>query len=160
MSEGDAVEDSLTRQVFVPGAPADAYRLFVHRFRDWWPADYTFSREDLAEIAIEGAAGGRCIERDRLGKEWVWGTVIGAEPPHRLVFRWHITGDRQIETDPDRASEVEVRFAANGQDRTEVILKHRGFARHGDGWRDYLSGMASDQGWSWCLELYRQAASM
>ena len=71
MSKGDAVEDSLTRQVSVPLAPAEAYRLFVERFGDWWPADYTFSREKLAEIAIEGAAGGRCIERDRLGTEWV-----------------------------------------------------------------------------------------
>ncbi len=159
MSEEDAVEDSLMRQVSVPLAPAEAYRLFVEGFGDWWPADYTFSREDLAEIAIEGAAGGRCIERDRLGAEWVWGTVLDAEPPHRLAFRWQITGDRRIEPDPDRASEVEIRFVADGRDRTEVRLEHRGFARHGDGWRDNLNGMASDQGWSHCLEFYRQAAS-
>ncbi len=159
MTHNDQAEDDLTRQVTVSATSAEAYRIFVERFGDWWPAAYTFSGEDLAAIAIEGTEGGRCVERDRQGTEWVWGTVVRAEPPNRIVFRWQITGDRQIETEPDRASEVEVRFAKDGGDQAIVTLEHRGFARHGDGWRDYLSGMASEQGWSYCLDLYRKAAS-
>ena len=38
-----------TRTVSLP--PAEAWRVFVERFADWWPQAYTFSQDALAHIA-------------------------------------------------------------------------------------------------------------
>jgi hypothetical protein len=57
--------------------------------------------------------------------------------------------------DPARASEVDVRFAADGADRTRVEVEHAGFERHGDGAEAYAAGM--EQGWAHLLERYAAA---
>jgi uncharacterized protein YndB with AHSA1/START domain len=150
-------DDSLIRRVRVAPGPQRAWSLFTDRFAAWWPRAYTFSQERLAEIGIEPVAGGRCFERDAAGQDLRWGTVLAAEPPARLLFRWQITADRRIEPDPARASEVEVTFAPDG-DGTQVSLSHRGFSRHGGDWRAYRAGMGSEQGWTYCLACFADLA--
>lgn len=139
--------------------PKTAWQAFVDRFADWWPHAYTFSQDALAHIGIEAELGGRCFERDRDGRELAWGTVTAAEPPHRLVFRWQITADRRIEPDPEAASEVQVTFKAADDGGTRVVLEHSGFRRHGGDWRAYRDGMGSEQGWTYCLNRFAQAAA-
>lgn len=151
-------DDSLVRSVTVPGPPADAWRVFIDRFQDWWPRAYSFSQDALELIAIEPVGGGRCFERDRDGRVLAWGTVTAAEPPHRLVFLWQITADRRIEPDTGRASEVEATFRPTGDGGTHVVLEHRAFRRHGGDWRAYRDGMASDQGWTYCLACFAAVA--
>ena len=68
-------------------------------------------------------------------------------PPNRLVFSWDISPTWQIESDPGRTSEVEVRFIAESPDRTRVELEHRNLDRHGEGWEGMREGVAGDQGW-------------
>ena len=65
-------------------------------------------------------------------------------PPHRVVFSWDIDPRWQIETDPTRTSEVEVRFSAEAADRTRVDLEHRHLDRHGPDWRAVADGVDSD----------------
>jgi hypothetical protein len=60
--------------------------------------------------------------------------VPAYEPPDRVVFTWDISPAWEIETDLERASEVEVRFIAEADSRTPVKLEHRNLERHGDGW--------------------------
>ncbi|MDA0368931.1 MAG: SRPBCC family protein [Proteobacteria bacterium] len=158
MSETDDTEDHVTLAVTIPGTPDAAYRIFVDGFGTWWPTEYTFCGENLAAIAIEGVDGGRCFERAINGRELVWGTVTLAEPGQALIFRWHITADRQIEADPDRASEVAVAFQAAGDGDTTVMLVHSGLSRHGGDWAGYRAAMASEQGWPYCLDHFRAAA--
>ncbi len=153
----DAGQDMLVRSVSLPVAPALAWSLFVERFSAWWPRAYTFSQDRLAEIGIEPRAGGRCFERDTDGQELSWGKVVAATPPERLVFLWQITADRRIEQNIARASEVEVTFRPAGAG-TQVTLTHRAFSRHGGDWRAYLEGMASDQGWTYCLQQFAETA--
>lgn len=43
--------------------------------------------------------------------------------PQRVVHTWHVS------TDPDHASEVELRFVALGPSRTRVTLEHRHWER-------------------------------
>jgi uncharacterized protein YndB with AHSA1/START domain len=85
--------------------------------------------------------------------------VLGYEPPHRLVFSWDITTQWQIETDPDRTSEVEVRFIAESDTQTRVELEHRGIERHGDGWEGMYGAVSSPGGWSKGLAAYAAALS-
>ena len=63
------------------------------------------------------------------------------------VFTWDISLAWQIETDPSRTSEVEVRFVPEGPERTRVELEHRHIDRHGEGWEQMRSAVASEGGW-------------
>ena len=44
--------------------------------------------------------------------------MLAYEPPNRVVISWDISPQWQIETDPERTSEVEVRFVAEAPERT------------------------------------------
>jgi uncharacterized protein YndB with AHSA1/START domain len=80
--------------------------------------------------------------------------VLAYEPPDRLVFSWDINLEWQIETDPERTSEVEVRFIAETQTRTRVELEHRNVHRHGDGWEAMHAAVGSPNGWNGGLEAF------
>jgi uncharacterized protein YndB with AHSA1/START domain len=97
-------------------------------------------------------------DRGTDGSECQWGRVLAYEPPARLVFSWDISPAWQIESDLDKASEVEIRFVADGPDRTRVQLEHRHLDRHGDGWEGTREGVGGDQGWP--LYLARFAAAV
>ena len=150
-------DDAVRESVVVPVQPARAFDIFVNGFGSWWPADYTWAQSDLDSTFIEPHVDGRCVERHRNGEVTVWGTVLAVEPSERLVFAWQITADRAVEPDPARAGAVDVRFTADDDGGTRVALTHRDFARYGAGWQDYLSAMASPQGWRYCLERFRAA---
>lgn len=60
--------------------------------------------------------------------------------------------------DPDRASEVDVRFIGEAAGSTRVEIEHWRFERHGEGGAEYRQGLASDQGWPYMLGLYAAAA--
>ena len=73
--------------------------------------------------------------------------MLAYEPPRRVVFSWDISPQWQIETDPSRTSEVEVRFVAEGKHRTRVELEHRHLDRHGEGWESVRDAVRSPEGW-------------
>jgi hypothetical protein len=64
------------------------------------------------------------------------------------VFSWDITTSWQLETDQDKTSEVEVRFTAEGPDRTLLELEHRNLDRHGEGWERMREAVGSQGGWN------------
>ena len=70
------------------------------------------------------------------------------------MFSWDISPQWQIEPDPDRTSEVEVRFVPESPDRTRVELEHRHLDRHGPGWESVADGVGGDQGWPLYLARY------
>ena len=72
------------------------------------------------------------------------------------MFSWDIGPTRQIETDPDHASEVEVRFVAESPERTRVELEHRHIDRHGPGWQAVVDGVDGDAGWPLYLQRYAE----
>jgi hypothetical protein len=58
--------------------------------------------------------------------------------------------------DPERASEVEVRFH-DGFQGSRVELTHRGFERHGPSGGDYRKALSSPEGWPFILERFRSS---
>jgi uncharacterized protein YndB with AHSA1/START domain len=80
------------------------------------------------------------------------------EPPHRLVVTWQINGQWQYDPDPEHASEVEVRFTADGSERTTVELEHRRLERLVDG-QALRDGITDGGGWPSLLELFAKAAT-
>ena len=69
------------------------------------------------------------------------------EPPSRVVISWDISLQWLLESDPQRTSEVEVRFVPDGPSRTRVEFEHRNLDRHGEGWAQMRDAVGSSDGW-------------
>jgi uncharacterized protein YndB with AHSA1/START domain len=91
------------------------------------------------------------------GIECDWGRVLVWEPPHRLLVTWQINGGWQYDPDPQHASEIEVRFIAEGPEKTRVELEHRLLERLVDG-QALRDGIGEGGGWSSVLERFAKAA--
>ncbi len=140
-------------------APVErAWKVYTEDYGSWYPKGHFIGSGPAETVAFEPYVGGRWYERSPDGTELVWGKVLAWEPPHRLVLAWMVGGDWQHDPDPAHASEVEVRFVADGPGRTRVELEHRGIERHGDGWGSVLTGVSGAGGWGTILERYAAAA--
>lgn len=135
-----------------------AFRVFTESFNSWWPAQFHIGAADMAEAVLEPHAGGRWYERGVDGSECDWGRVLVWEPPHRLVVTWQINGHWQYDPDPEHASEIEIRFTADGPEQTTVDLQHRHLDRlvEGQALRDGITGGG---GWSATLETFVKIAN-
>ena len=151
-----AQETSVQAEIVVD-APIDrAFQVFTEQFDQIKPRDHNMLGVEIAESVFERQVGGRVYDRGVDGSECQWGRVLSYEPPDRIVFSWDISPRWQIETDPDRTSEVEVRFTSAGDGRTRVVLEHRHLDRHGDGWEGLREGVRGDEGWPLYLQRFAQ----
>ena len=147
----------LTGTITVDVPVNQAFRAFTDAFGSWWPAECHIGQADMAMAVLEPRVGGRWYEQGTDGSECDWGPVLAWEPPHRLVVTWQINGQWQYDTDPAHASEIEVRFTADG-DHTIVDFEHRDLDRYGDNADKVRGGM--DGGWGELLGGYQKAAEM
>lgn len=151
-----AVSPSVRSHVVVD-APLDrAFAVFTEQLDRIKPREHNMLSVDIAETVLEPHAGGRVYDRGVDGSECEWATVLAYEPPDRVVFSWNISPRWQVEPDPDKRSEVEVRFLAESEQRTRVELEHRHLDRHGDGWEGAREGVASPDGWPLYLRRYAE----
>ncbi len=140
---GTAVRTSI-----VVDAPVErAFEVFTDDIGSWWPPEHHILQAPLAAMVFEPRAGGHVYDVGTDGTECRWARVLAYEPPSRVVFSWDISLQWQVESDPGRTSEVEVRFVADGEARTRVELEHRHLERHGDGWEDMRDAVGSPEGW-------------
>ena len=143
------------RQEIVVEAPVErAFRVFTEQMDKIKPREHNMLGVDIEATVFEPRAGGRIYDRGTDGSECEWASVIAYEPPDRVVFSWNVSPHWQVETDPARRSEVEVRFIAEGPERTRVELEHRHLDRHGDGWEGLRDGVAAPDGWPLYLQRY------
>jgi uncharacterized protein YndB with AHSA1/START domain len=141
------------REEIVVDAPIDrAFRVFTEDIGSWWPEDHHILEAPLAEMVFEPRAGGHLYDRATDGSESRWSRVLAYEPPNRVVFSWDVSTAWGIETDPEKTSEVEVRFIPEGPERTRVELEHRNIERHGEGWEKMRDAVGSPGGWLRGLE--------
>lgn len=146
---------AVVRRDIVVDAPIEkAFAVFTERFGDFKPKEHNLLGTPIAETVFEPQAGGHIFDRGTDGSECRWARVLVYEPPHRVVFSWDIGPTWQVETEPDNTSEVEVRFIAEGPQRTRVELEHRNIDRHGPGWEAVSDGVGHDAGWPLYLERY------
>jgi uncharacterized protein YndB with AHSA1/START domain len=151
--------DTSVRSSIVVEAPVErAFTIFTTDIGTWWPPDHHILQGELAEMVFEPRVGGRIVDRATDGTECAWARVLAYEPPERVVFSWDISLQWQIETDPARTSEVEVRFVPDGPARTRVELEHRHLDRHGDGWEEMRTAVGSQNGWDVGLERFAERA--
>jgi uncharacterized protein YndB with AHSA1/START domain len=145
--QAQATETAVRADVVVDVAPERAFEAFSTEMPNWWHPDHHLIEAELEEMVFEPRVGGHIYDRGVDGSECRWARVLAYEPPHRVVFSWDITAEWKLETDPERASEVEVRFVPEGPGRTRVELEHRNLDRHGPGWEGMRDAVGSPQGW-------------
>jgi uncharacterized protein YndB with AHSA1/START domain len=138
----------IRRQVVVSGTCTAAFEVFTGAIEKWWP---------LESHSVYGAGGtvrfadGRLIEQGPDGTETLWGTVLDWQPPDRLRITWHPGSD------PAKATEVEVMFAAVTDDLTLVTLEHRGWERYAD---PAAARTQYNQGWPYVLGTFADHAAI
>jgi uncharacterized protein YndB with AHSA1/START domain len=138
---------SVRHSVVVDTPIEKAFRVFTEDFGQFKPPEHNLLGVEIAETVFEPRVGGHLYDRGVDGSECRWARVLAYEPPHRVVISWDIGPTWQIETDPDKTSEVEVRFVIEGPERTRVELEHRHLDRHGEGWQGVREGVDDEQGW-------------
>jgi uncharacterized protein YndB with AHSA1/START domain len=149
------VQDTSVRLQIVVNAPIErAFRTFTEDFDRIKPREHNLLRVAIAQTIFERRVGGHVYDRGVDGSECRWARVLAFEPPHRIVISWDITPQWQIETNPDKTSEVEIRFIAEGAERTRVELEHRYLERHGAGWHAERDAIAGDGGWPLYLQRF------
>ena len=104
--------------------------------------------------------GGHIYDRGVDGSVCRWARILAYEPPSRVMFTWDIGPTWQLEADQSKASEVEVRFTAESDERTRVDLEHRHLDRHGPGWENVADGVGGDEGWPLYLDRYARLLSV
>ena len=147
--------NSVRKVVNVQAPQAVAWRVFTEKMGTWWPlATYKIGKANAVDAVIEPRVGGRWYERGDDGSTCQWGSVLSWEPHSRLVLSWDISADWQY--DPTLKTEIEVRFIADGKDRTRVELEHRRLDRYGAR-RDEMRTIFDSTGdWGRFLESFAQ----
>src|SRR2546421_8581305 len=113
-----AEQTSIRTEVLVEAPIERAFRVFTKQFDKIKPREHNMLGVDIAESVFEPRAGGRVYDRGVDGSECQWARVVAFEPPNRIMFTWDISPYWQVESDLNKASEVEVRFIAESSTRT------------------------------------------
>jgi uncharacterized protein YndB with AHSA1/START domain len=143
------------RSSIVVDAPIDrAFRVFTEDFGSFKPVSHNMLAVEIAETVFEPRVGGYLYDRGVDGSECRWARILAYEPPDRVLISWDISPYWQLETDPEKTSEVEVRFIAESNARTRVELEHRNLDRHGEGWEGLREGVGGAEGWPLYLQRY------
>ena len=146
--------DTVVRREIVVEAPIERAFNCIHRSLRRHQAASTTCSAPITEDDLRARAGGRTHDRAEDGSECRWARIRFYELLRPVVFSWDIGPTWQLEPDPANTSEVEVRFVAEGPDRTRVELEHRHIDRHGLGWDAVYHGVDSDGGWPLYLTRY------
>lgn len=152
--------ETTIQHTIVVAAPIDrAFRVFTEGFGSFKPPEHNLLGVPIAETVFEPRVGGHLYDRGTDGSERHWARVLAYEPPTRVVFSWDISPSWALETDPERCSEVEVRFVEEAPARTRVELEHRNLDRHGELWESLRDGVDSEGGWPLYLQRYAAVLS-
>lgn len=144
---GESSRTSVRSAVVVEVPIERAFSVFTEDIGSWWPPEHHILEGELAGMVFEPRVGGSVYDRGVDGSECRWARVLVFQPPERVVISWDISLQWQLERDPDRTSEVEIRFFAESPGRTRVELDHRHLDRHGDGWEQMHGAVGSPDGW-------------
>jgi uncharacterized protein YndB with AHSA1/START domain len=150
---------SVKNSIVVEAPIARAFKVFTEDFGKFKPAEHNMLAVPIAETVFEPKVGGYLYDRGVDGSECRWARVLAYEPPNRVLLSWNISPRWQVETDPQKVSEWEVRFIAETAERTRVEIEHRNLERHGDGWESVRDGVKNDQGWPLYLRRYAEVVS-
>ena len=149
-----AHDTSVRHEIVVQAPIASAFAVLTEDFDRVKPREHNLLAVEIAATVFEPRVGGHIYDRGIDGSECRWARVLAYDPPNRVVFSWDINPQWQLESDLERASEVEVSFTAESAQRTRVVLEHRNIDRHGGGWEGVRDGVDGEGGWPLYLRRY------
>jgi Activator of Hsp90 ATPase homolog 1-like protein len=140
----------IRKSVTVPLSQRDAFRLFTEGMGTWWPSiAYSVEESAQTQAGMDGRVGGQIFEEQAGGKV-TWGTITAWDEPASFTSTWHPGSSVEL------ATQLTVRFIAEGPNTTRVELEHRGWEIHGESARDQFAGYAT--GWDAVLARYVERA--
>jgi uncharacterized protein YndB with AHSA1/START domain len=148
--------EAIRRDVVVDVGQARAFELFTKDMTSWWPSAHHIGSAPIEQIIVEPWVGGRWYTRHQDGSETSTGFVTLWEPPGRLVITWQIGADWKYH--PDLVTSVEVRFEADGDARTRVLLEHRDLEAFGADAAAMRKTFSEPGAWTATLVAYATAA--
>jgi uncharacterized protein YndB with AHSA1/START domain/DNA-binding MarR family transcriptional regulator len=152
-------EIRLLKTITVEAPVSVAFRVFIDQGA-WWPVKTHHLAEPAGDtVVLEPFPGGRWYERSAGGAECEWGRVLAWEPPHRILLTWQIAPGWVYEPDPGRASQIEVRFIAEGPGRTRVEYEHRHLERYAAEAERMRSAVGGPNGAAATLAAYARAVA-
>jgi uncharacterized protein YndB with AHSA1/START domain len=136
--------EPIVREIEVPRAPDDAFRIFTAEMGTWWPLDRFSMSVDAhgsapPKLVFEPNVGGRIYEVWTDGSERRWGRVTAWDPPNAVVFDWK-------PNDLDHPfTEIAATFEPSPSGGSRVRLEHRrwellGADRGAEGREAYATG--------------------
>jgi uncharacterized protein YndB with AHSA1/START domain len=148
------VDRAVCVSIVVDAPQERAFDVFTAGIGSWWPPEHHILQAELAEMVFEPRVGGHVFDRGVDGSECRWARVLEYDRPRQFVISWDIDLSWNLESDPARASEIEVRFEPESASRTRVTLEHRHLERHGDGWQAMRDAVGSPDGWNLGLQRF------
>ncbi len=156
----EAAEKLLVRKSVRVSVPIErAFSVFLEQMETWWPATHHIAPQPFQTIIIEPRVGGRWYERDAEGNDCNWGFVRAWDPPRFVTLSWHLQQDWSYDADGEHASDVDLRFTAEGPDSTLVELTHYNLERHGEGYAALREQLDGSGAWGYVLDEYAKGAS-
>ncbi len=134
----------------VAATPEAAFDAFVGQLDAWWPKE---RRTGGGPLKVDPRFGGRVTE----GGETV-GAVLSHHRPEHVVIAWQIGPGGRVEASEASASRIDVRFVRVDDATTEVVIVHRDFPRHGDGWQAYRAEFGGKTGWPQIADAFARVA--
>jgi hypothetical protein len=140
----------IRKTVTVPLSQKAAFKLFTEGMGSWWPTlTHSIAESTAAVAGMDGHVGGEIYEQTDGGRV-AWGTLTAWDAPDSFSTTWHPGYES------DLATQLTVRFHAEGPSTTRVELEHRGWEVFGERADEVFRGYTS--GWDTVLAPYVERA--
>ncbi len=148
--------EKIIRKLTIEISLERAFKKFLNELSEWWPKEYTWSQDTLKDIWIDRKQDGLCTETGPYGFRCDWGRVTELVENKKIGLKWQISPKREPVPDPEKASDITIKFKSD--DNASIILEfeHKNFENHGNGGEDYLKMMNSKQGWDYILNNFKE----
>jgi len=140
----------IRKSVTVPLSQKAAFKLFTEGMGTWWPAiTHSVAASSEARAVMDPGLGGQIYEESANGTV-TWGTITTWDAPKGFSTTWHPGYGVEL------ATQLTLRFIAEGPTTTRVELEHRGWEVHGESAEERFQSYTT--GWDPVLGQYVERA--
>jgi hypothetical protein len=140
----------IRKTVTVPLSQKAAFKLFTEGMGTWWPTlTHSVAQSTAATAGMDDRVGGEIYEQTDGGRV-TWGTITAWDAPDGFSSTWHPGYGAEL------ATQLTVRFHAEGPSTTRVELEHRGWEVFGERADEMFQGYLT--GWDPVLAPYVERA--